>query len=131
MRGIAFRVIAGLLMILFSAQATVCAWPGDRKKIVDRNKDGVVDNKEKAQAKKAAVRKKHKVNTALEAKYDANGDGWLQTPEINNVLRDKQALIKAHGKSKVDSTVEQEYDLDEDGWLDADEAALMIEDAKE
>jgi Ca2+-binding EF-hand superfamily protein len=71
-----------------------------------------------------------KVNTPIEKKYDANGDGWLQPDEVREMLKDKQAIIKTHGKAKVDTELEARYDANGDGIIDANEAKAMAGDLK-
>jgi len=96
-----------------------------KKDYLDRNDDGVVDAKEKRLSWK---HKSSKVNTFLEKKYDDNGDGWLSTSEQKDLLEDRYAMIKSDGKAKVNTAIEAEYDTNDDGILDADEAEELKED---
>lgn len=103
----------------------------------DTNKDGVVDAVEIAQWKAShpgrRVGWKHnkaKVNTPIEAKYDKNGNGWLEPAEAKDMIRDKHIMVATHGKAKVDSPLEAEYDTNKDGMIDPVEAKAMKEDTK-
>lgn len=112
----------------------------EKFKHADRNKDGRVDKKEIHMEKKWEHRheakekrfwwkhKRAKVNTPIEAKYDTNGNGWLEPDEVKEMLKDRYALIKTHGKAKVDTEIEKGYDTNDDGILDATEAEAMNED---
>jgi Ca2+-binding EF-hand superfamily protein len=128
-----------LLVILFFACSLPSAFagPGPAAKFrhADRNKDGVVDKKEmrmeKAWEHRHWIKERSKVNTPLEAKYDQNGDGWLEPYEVKEMLKDKYELIKTHGKAKVDTAIEAEYDTNNDGIIDEKEAEALIEDIKE
>ncbi len=101
------------------------AWKKLTKEQIDLNNDGVIDAKEKRMCWRHA---RSRVNTALEQKYDANSDGWLEPSEVKELLKDKHALIKTHGKAKVDTEIESEYDVNKDGIIDAEEAKTMKED---
>ena len=121
------------------------------KKVMDKNKDGVVDRKEKALAlkhwRKHADRNgdgvvdkterriwwrhaqyRRRVNTEIEKKYDADGNGWIGPAEARKMLHDKWLLIRTDGKAKVDTELEEGYDANGDGFIDGKEAALLRED---
>ena len=97
-------------------------------KAVDKNADSIIDAKEKRLSWRHS---KAKVNKPIEAKYDANGDGWLQPEEVKQMLKARHELIKTHGKAKVDTDVEKAYDANNDGIIDAEEAAAMAEDVQQ
>ena len=101
----------------------LAVWKKLEKERIDLNGDGIIDAKEKRLSWRYV---KSKVNTALEKKYDANQDGWLEASEVKNMLRDRYALIQTNGKVKVDTPIEAEYDADGDGILDLKE----VEDLK-
>lgn len=131
--------IAILLMVLVLVcfvSVALAAKPGSvaRFKHADRNKDGVVDQKEMkmehAWEHRHWIKERAKVNTPLETKYDTNGDGWLEPSERKELLKDKYELIKTNGKAKVDTATEAEYDTNKDGIIDAKEAELMFKDIK-
>jgi hypothetical protein len=103
------------------------SWKQFEKESLDLNNDGVVDAKERRLCWKHA---RSRVNTALEQKYDKNGDGWLEPAEAKEMLKDRYTLIKTQGQAKVDSAVEEEYDTNNDGVIDASEAEAMKEDSK-
>lgn len=100
-------------------------WQQLHKSGVDLNNDGIVDAKEKRTLWKNS---RAKVNKPIEAKYDANGNGWLEPVEAKELLRDKQELVKTNGKAKVDTVLEAPYDINGDGIIDANEAKAMKED---
>ncbi len=102
-------------------------WKTTSKERIDLNGDGTIDAKERRLSWRHG---RSKVNTDIEKRYDANGDGWLSPDEVRNLLRARAELIKTKGKAKVDSTVEEEYDGNNDGVLEAPEAQNMIQDAK-
>ena len=110
-----------------------------------RNKDGVVDEKErrmemkkidlngdgKIDAKEKRISWLHsrsKVNTAMELKYDTNSDGWIEADEAREMLRHRYRLIKTNGQVKVDSAIEREYDMNGDGVIDRLEAEALKDD---
>ena len=103
------------------------AWKKLEKERLDLNNDGVIDAKERRLSWRHA---RSRVNTALEKKYDANGDGWLEPAEVKEMLKDKYTLIKTHGKAKVDTDLEAEYDTNGDGVIDANEAEVMKQDTQ-
>ena len=108
--------------------AELASWKKLTKERIDLNNDGVIDAKERRLSWRHA---RSRVNTALEKKYDANGDGWLEPAEIKELLKDRYALIKTKGKAKVDTAIEEDYDKNEDGAIDAQEAEAMKEDTQD
>ena len=100
-------------------------WKTLESQRLDLNGDGVISPKER---RRCWAHARSRVNTALEAKYDTNNDGWLQPEETKEFLQDRQALIKTEGKAQVDSSIEEEYDTDGDGIIDAQEAEALKED---
>lgn len=101
------------------------AWKNLQKERIDLNNDGTIDAKERRLCWRHA---KSKVNTAVEKKYDENGDGWLEPEETKKMLSDKHTLIKTEGRAKVDSEIEAEYDANGDGIIDGSEANALKED---
>ena len=130
------RFILVVVLFLICSFPLVFAKAGKSTKFrhADRNKDGVVDKKEMRMEHKwerrHRIKNKAKVNNRIEAKYDKNGDGWLQPAEAKKMLKDKHKLIRTKGKAKVDTAVEAEYDTNKDGILDAAEAETMFEDIR-
>ena len=104
------------------------SWKQLTKERIDLNNDGVIDAKERRLSWRHA---RSRVNTAVEKKYDANADGWLEPAEVKELLKDRHTLIKTKGKAKVDTAIEESYDTNEDGVIDAQEAEAMKEDAKD
>jgi len=106
----------------------LAAWKQLTKERLDLNNDGVIDAKERRLSWRHA---RSRVNTALEKKYDVNGDGWLEPAEVKELLKDRYTLIKTKGKAKVDTAIEEDYDKNEDGVIDAQEAEAMEVDVKD
>ena len=116
------KLSAGLLTIALLVCAGYPAFAHPPAKPADRNRDGVVDLKER----RLAWRHYHsRVNTNLEKKYDKNKDGWLEPAEAKKMLQDRYAIIQTDGKAKVDSPLEAEYDANKDGVIDAREAEVL------
>ena len=103
------------------------AWKTLEKERIDLNNDGVIDAKERRLCWRHG---RSKVNTAIEAKYDKNSDGWLDPEEVREMLKAKHALILSNGQAKVDSELEEEYDINNDGVIDLKEAELLKEDTQ-
>ncbi|MCX5702236.1 MAG: hypothetical protein NTW64_04585 [Candidatus Omnitrophica bacterium] len=103
------------------------AWKTLEKERIDLNNDGVIDAKERRLCWRHA---RSRVNTALEAQYDKNSDGWLQPEEARAMLKAKHALIISNGQAKVDSELEEEYDTNNDGVIDLKEAESLKEDTQ-
>ena len=106
----------------------LAAWKQLTRERLDLNNDGVIDAKERRLSWRHA---RARVNTALEKKYDANADGWLEPAEVKELLKDRYTLIKTNGKAKVDTAIEEDYDTNGDGVIDAGEAAAMKEDTQD
>jgi len=104
------------------------SWKKLEKEKIDLNGDGTIDAKEQRMCWAHA---RSRVNTDVEKKYDANGDGWLEPSEVKQLLQDKQTLIKTNGKAKVDTQIENEYDTNNDGVIDASEAGALKEDLED
>jgi len=101
------------------------AWKKLEKEQLDLNNDGIIDAKEKRLYWKNSSTR---VNTAVEKKYDTNGNGWLEPAEAKEMLKDKHTLIKTNGQAKVDTDLEAEYDTNGDGVIDANEAGALKQD---
>lgn len=106
--------------------AELSSWRALEKNKLDANKDGSIDAYEK---RRSWIHSRSKVNSALEAQYDADSDGWLDSSEAKELLQDRYVVYSTEGKGVVDSAVEQMYDTNEDGVIDAAEARAMSEDA--
>ena len=92
------------------------------RKRADVNNDGVID----------AVKRKaywptwrNKVNTPLEAKYDANNDGYIDWGEAQAMLRDRLTVIDTGGQAIVNTDIERAFDGNNNGVIDATEAAAI------
>lgn len=94
------------------------------EKIADRNKDGKVDAHE---AKVFWRKHKSKVDTPIEKKYDADGNGWLSGSEAKKMLGDLATLIKTNGKAKVNTPLEKQFDANADGIIDSAEAQALLD----
>ncbi|MDD5654625.1 MAG: hypothetical protein PHR91_03185 [Candidatus Omnitrophica bacterium] len=137
-------VLFAVVCFALPAQAQVTG--KDRLIHADKNRDGVVDQKEMNKEKQRERMQKadtncdgvlsssekvkacSKVNTVAEKKYDANGDGWLDASEGSEYLKDKYTVIKTEGKAKVDSSLEAKYDTNKDGVIDSNEAQALKKD---
>lgn len=97
-----------ILLSLVTLHAHSASAINSRTRRADKNRDGVVDRKErKIQAQQnARIRTANqnrntvvvveppavsgrKVNTAVEHKYDFNADGWLNDDEIASMVKEK------------------------------------------
>ena len=67
------------------------------------------------------------MNTDLERKYDADGDGYLEWAEGRELLRDRLRVVETDGRAVVNTDTEREFDADGDGVIDRDEAAAIRE----
>ncbi len=103
------------------------AWKKLERERIDLNGDGVVSPKEKRLCWRHA---RSKVNTNLERKYDQNGNGWLETNEVKELLKSRYKYVKSNGKASVDSSIEEGYDADANGIIDSKEAQALNEDAR-
>lgn len=126
-------IFVQIILLLLLANSNILAQRGKKFKHADKNKDGTVDKKEWKMEKKWEQTQKRKrndaqVNTALESKYDEDGDGLLTGSERTEYLKSRYSLIQSNGKAKVDSELEEEYDTDGDGIIDINEAQALKED---
>jgi len=90
--------------------------------VMDKDRDGKITNVER---KNFWIKKKSKVNTEVEKRYDVNHDGWVDGDEAQKLLRDRMILVNTHGRAKVNSAVEAEYDINKDGIIDRNEAVAI------
>ncbi|MDP7247959.1 MAG: hypothetical protein QGF00_00010 [Planctomycetota bacterium] len=91
----------------------------------DKNNDGTVGGRELANARKHLWKSNHKVNTSVEKKYDANGNGYLSPVEAKELLKDRLRLVRTHGRAKVNTPLEREFDANKDGIIDRKEAEAI------
>ena len=92
--------------------------------VLDKNGNGKIDAKERHMF---WLKKKSKVNTAYEKKYDADGNGYNGGDEAKEMLRDRLRVINTHGKAIVNSSLECEYDANHDSIIDREEAKAMMD----
>lgn len=89
---------------------------------LDANGDGHVDP---AERRLYWTKKWRVVDTAIEKKYDKDGDGFLDWTEAREMLKDRLVLIQTDGKAKVDTDIELEFDANGDGVIDKAEAPAL------
>lgn len=113
-------------------------------KHADKNKDGVVDKKEKHMEKKWEEKKRSEANTWWEKRADTNNDGVVDGAELNQwkALEKERLDLNADGKidpkerrtswrharCRVNTATEQKYDTNSDGWLETEEVRKMLMD---
>lgn len=95
-----------------------------RTQVIDVDHDGKITVEER-RAYYASW--KRVVNTPVEKKYDANGDGYLEWPEAKKLLQDRLTIINTDGKALVNTDIEHEFDDNGDGVIDASEAVQLKE----
>ena len=86
---------------------------------IDKDGNGRVEKKER---RNFAVKRKSKVNTKRERKYDANSDGYINRTEAKEMLKDRLRVINTHGRAQVNTDIEREFDSNGDGIIDRNEA---------
>ncbi len=89
---------------------------------LDANQDGRITVVER---RAYWVQKRSVVNTALEKKYDTNGDGYLSWDEGRELLKDRLTVIKTDGQAIVNTDLEMEFDANGDGIIDRKEAPAV------
>lgn len=97
---------------------------GWRYRVIDTDHNGIItvaENRTYWAGWKGAV------NTDLERKYDANGDGYLEWPEGRELLKDRLRVIETDGRAVVNTDIEREFDADGDGVIDREEADAIRE----
>ena len=122
--------LAIVLVLMFSMSASAF-WghKGKKFKHADMNKDGKVDAKEmwmqKAWDYQQGNERACKVNTRLERKYDADGNGWLDNQEARNMLRARYRYMKRRRMTKVDNPFEAKFDINSNGYIDTGELQAL------
>lgn len=114
----------------------------------DKNKDGVVDLKERHMEKRwereQKTKTKAKVNTWWEKRADTNGDGVVDVNESaawkklkkeridlngdGTIDAKEKRLCWRHAKSKVNTALETKYDINSNGFLEPEEVKEMLKD---
>lgn len=89
---------------------------------LDFNRDGIITP---AEHRAYWLQNRAVVDTMLEKKYDANGDGYLNWIEAREMFKDRHIIIKTHGKAIVSNDMELTFDTNKDGMIDRDEAAKI------
>ena len=90
--------------------------------VMDKDGNGKIDVKER---RMFWLKKKSKVNTAFEKKYDADSNGYISGNEAKEMLRDRLRVINTRGRAIVNSSLEREYDANGDGIIDKEEAKAI------
>jgi hypothetical protein len=93
-------------------------------RVVDLNRDGSITIVER---RTYWTGWKGIVNTEVERRYDANGDGYLEWPEARALLQDRMRVINTDGRAIVDTDIEREFDENCDGVIDRKEAEAIRE----
>lgn len=93
-------------------------WKEKWKEKCDLNKDGTVDDAERAIAKETWEKKREQRHVEMLAKYDANQDGELDKTE-------REAMRKAHHEEML-----AKYDTDKDGKLSKEEREAQWKDKR-
>jgi len=93
-----------------------------RHTVMDKDGNGKINAKER---RMFWLKKKSKVNTAYEKKYDADGNGYITGDEAKELLRDRLRIINTHGRAIVNTDLEREYDANGDGVIDVEEAKAI------
>jgi len=63
-----------------------------------------------------------KVNTKVEAAYDADHNGIIEGVEVRAMLKGHLATVKRHGKAAVNTPIEAAFDANKDGVIQSHEA---------
>lgn len=63
-----------------------------------------------------------KVNTKVEAAYDADHNGFIEGVEVRAMLKGRLAIVKTHGKAVVNTPIEAAFDANKDGVIQSHEA---------
>jgi len=75
----------------------------------------------------SANTRKYPVTTALDEKYDFNGNGWLEPGEIKLMIKTRYGKSEGLDGALVSSSVEEEYDLDKNGELNDSEIEKILD----
>lgn len=111
-----FRIALGLLALVFAATMVKAKEDGDKERKpskealakYDTNKDGMLDDAEKAAMKAAAVAKGKATKEANLAKYDANKDGKLDEAEKAAMKAGQDAAMDARKAERDAKKAERE-----------------------
>lgn len=111
-----FRIALGLLALVFTATMVKAKEDGDKERKpskeamakYDANKDGMLDDAEKAAMKAGAVAKGKATREANLAKYDANKDGKLDETEKAAMKADLDAAKDAKKAERDAKKAERE-----------------------
>ena len=111
-----FRIALGLLALVFTATVVKAKEDGDKERKpsketmakYDTNKDGMLDDAEKAAMKADVVARGKATREANLAKYDANKDGKLDDTEKAAMKADKDAAEDARKAERDAKKAESE-----------------------
>ncbi|MBP7217053.1 MAG: hypothetical protein KBA46_07220 [Candidatus Omnitrophica bacterium] len=111
-------------------------------KVVDRNKDGLIDKKEIKIDRTIKQQQRSRVTNWWERHADANADGRVDAQEyaawksLENAKLDynrdgvidsfEQRRYWKNSRTKVNTALEKSFDADADGWLNEQEAAAFL-----
>ena len=95
---------------------------------LDSNRDHQIDDAEKRQVWKYLP---SPANTELEQKFDADGNGWLESEETRKILfRRIESIFMTNGREAIKTGLEKLYDTNQDGVIDLEELKSLREDLK-
>jgi len=137
-------VIVIAVSLAFIRLAAAESGKSQRFKHADRNKDGIVDKKERHMEKEWERKQRSKVNTWWEKRADTNNDGTVDSDELaawkkltkeridlnqDGVIDAKERRLSwRHARARVNTPLEQKYDKNGDGWLEPDEIRELLKD---
>ena len=130
--------------VAFIRPAAAVPAKSERLKHADRNKDGIVDKKERHMEKEWEHKQRSKVNTWWEKRADTNHDGTVDSNELaawkkltkeridlnqDGVIDAKEKRLSwRHAFARVNTPLEQKYDKNGDGWLEPGEIRELLKD---